>query len=261
MAKNTTTGSLFVFADGALFLGTLRDNEPHRHHALQIVAADEPFGLRIGDRVLEERLVLVAPDVTHALEGTDPGRVLLIDGESRLAEALVERFLGDRAYYVPDFFARALARETDIPDCATARRSIGSWLGDLFGAGRNTTDGRAQDPRIVAARRFIAEQEDLRTSLGEIAAHVGLSEGRLTHLFKEEIGVPIRRYVLWLRVQRAIRAAGEGASLTDAAHAAGFADQAHFTRTFREMFGLSPAQVLADRGAPRVSLCQESIGG
>jgi len=36
----------------------------------------------------------------------------------------------------------------------------------------------------------------------------------------------------------------EGASLTEAAHAAGFFDSAHFSRTFRQTFGFAPSTVL-----------------
>lgn len=36
---------------------------------------------------------------------------------------------------------------------------------------------------------------------------------------------------------------GSGSSLTEAAHAAGFADSAHFSRTFRRMFGVAPASL------------------
>jgi AraC-like DNA-binding protein len=50
--------------------------------------------------------------------------------------------------------------------------------------------------------------------------------------------------VLWARLQRAVREAGRGRSLTECAAAAGFSDGAHFSRTFRAHFGLSPSVVL-----------------
>jgi AraC-like DNA-binding protein len=72
----------------------------------------------------------------------------------------------------------------------------------------------------------------------EVAAAVGVSVSRLTHLFTEQVGIPLRRYVLWLRLRMAITEVLAGADLTDAAHSAGFADSAHLTRTCRDMFGL-----------------------
>jgi AraC family transcriptional regulator len=38
-----------------------------------------------------------------------------------------------------------------------------------------------------------------------------------------------------------------GSSLTQAAHSAGFADSAHFSRTFRRTFGLAAAELRLDQ--------------
>jgi AraC-like DNA-binding protein len=55
------------------------------------------------------------------------------------------------------------------------------------------------------------------------------------------VGIPPRRYLLWVRLMHAIEAAIGGDNLTTAAHEAGFADSAHLSRTFRRMFGRTPA--------------------
>ncbi len=56
------------------------------------------------------------------------------------------------------------------------------------------------------------------------------SPERYRHLFVEALGLPYRRYLLWRRVQRP-SALKDGDDVTTAAHAAGFADAAHFART------------------------------
>ena len=81
-------------------------------------------------------------------------------------------------------------------------------------------------------------------SLDGVAASVGLSPSRFLHLFTTSVGVPLRPYVLWLRLQCGARELALGKSVADAAHAAGFSDAAHFTRTFRRMIGATPRQVL-----------------
>lgn len=75
----------------------------------------------------------------------------------------------------------------------------------------------------------------------ELAARVGLSASRFTHLFTAQVGIPLRRYVLWSRLRIAITRVQDGDALTGAAHGAGFVDSAHLTRTTREMFGLPPS--------------------
>jgi AraC family transcriptional regulator len=80
---------------------------------------------------------------------------------------------------------------------------------------------------------------DKPLSLEDAAAHVGLSTGRARHLFVESTGLPFRTFLLWLRLSKAVELFAAGASLTDAAHGAGFSDSAHLSRTFRRMFGIT----------------------
>jgi AraC-like DNA-binding protein len=63
------------------------------------------------------------------------------------------------------------------------------------------------------------------------------------HAFTESVGVPVRPYILWLRLQRAACDLKDGASVTSAAHRAGFSDAAHLTRTFRRMLGVTPSDL------------------
>ena len=81
-------------------------------------------------------------------------------------------------------------------------------------------------------------------SLAELAARAGLSSSRFLHLFKAQTGVPLRRYRLWNRMGAAVGAFRHGVSLTEAAHAAGFASSAHFSTAFRDMFGMTPSELV-----------------
>jgi len=54
----------------------------------------------------------------------------------------------------------------------------------------------------------------------------------------------VRPYVLWTRLNTALHALPDAAQLTAVAHECGFADAAHFTRTFRSMYGIAPSALL-----------------
>jgi len=90
--------------------------------------------------------------------------------------------------------------------------------------------------------------DELRANLGatpgELAAMVGLSGSRLRHLLREHLGVPLVRLRWWFQMMRAARVIQRGGNLSRAAHDAGFSDSAHFTRTFRRMFGFAPSRLL-----------------
>jgi AraC family transcriptional regulator of arabinose operon len=81
-------------------------------------------------------------------------------------------------------------------------------------------------------------------SLESLARIAGLSYKRVSLLFGQVVGLPLRSYLLWKKLHRYETLAGQyGAtrSMTDMAHAAGFVDSAHLCRTFQEVFGAPPS--------------------
>ncbi len=79
-------------------------------------------------------------------------------------------------------------------------------------------------------------------SLCDIAAESGVHPGYLATAFRRHYGCTIGEFVRRQRVARACRdLAGSDVPLADVALQAGFADQSHFTRTFKRQTGLTPA--------------------
>lgn len=103
------------------------------------------------------------------------------------------------------------------------------------------------DPRIKRALELIRSRiGDESIALADIADAMHLSADRFRHLFLEQTGVRFRPYVLWLRIEVALAAYAAHSKLTEAAQAGGFADSAHFSRTFKSMFGISPSSLQID---------------
>ena len=96
------------------------------------------------------------------------------------------------------------------------------------------------DARVTTALTFLRESPQHYGSLEALAEMVHLSPSRFAHVFKSAVGVPVRRYVLWMKLRRALDLAIAGNSLTTAALSAGFADSAHLSRTVRAMMGVAP---------------------
>ena len=90
----------------------------------------------------------------------------------------------------------------------------------------------------------IRASDDLRVSLESAASQACLSPGRFAHPCKQQVGLPFRRYMLWRKLTRAIVSIGREGTIAAAAQAADFADAAHLTRTFYEMFGLPPSVMM-----------------
>lgn len=104
----------------------------------------------------------------------------------------------------------------------------------------------AIDPRVFRSIEWIRAGRENGILVKEIAAGVELSESRFSHLFTEHVRVPVRRYLLWLRLRDALHLLAGGGSLTETAHSAGFADSAHLTRTFRVALGITPSALVKE---------------
>jgi AraC-like DNA-binding protein len=226
----------------------------HAHHAMHAVLALDGGALRVraGRRGpwREVAGVVTAPDVEHAIDAVGVEILLVfLDPESSAGERLVPRF-GD----APMVTLSAAGRDA-LTDGVDPRALMGeagaAWTERLVRAAGG--EAAAQSPsrerplihprvrRLIAHLRALPPDGDV--SLGALAAAVGLSEGRLMHAFTESVGVPLRPYLLWLKLQRAAAAIVGGASLADAAHEAGFSDAAHMSRTFRRMLGMPPSML------------------
>lgn len=109
-------------------------------------------------------------------------------------------------------------------------------------------DQKPLHPLLRGALALGVEHPDGPPDLRTLAAGVGLSASRLGHLFRDELGLPYPSWRRWTRLRLALDHISAGGNLTSAAHAAGFADSAHLTRTCRAMFGLTPTDALRATG-------------
>ena len=112
----------------------------------------------------------------------------------------------------------------------------------------------AIDYRIGSVLDRIRDRPNGEMSLAQAASLAHLSPSRFRHLFVAQTGISFRAYLLWARVELAVARGMSGGSWTEAAQQAGFADSAHFSRTCRSMFGVSPTMVVReDRAAAKQS--------
>jgi AraC-like DNA-binding protein len=100
-------------------------------------------------------------------------------------------------------------------------------------------------PAIERARQFLDAEKQRVVRSAELEAVTGLSRYELARQFRLRCGTSPHRYLLMRRLDDAREQIVRGRSLADIAFDAGFADQAHFSRTFKAAFGLTPAHYQA----------------
>lgn len=246
-----STGRIYFWPGGSLWIGAGRGRTDwHEHHAHQLaLAPDGEFRFRTeADGAWESFEGSVVPGhCAHQFEidGTLIAH-LFIEPESRAGRDLTQRYGTGAVARLPAERSRAAARSLFDSYAADAAREPMVRAAQAAVAtlcGTTTEPDRALDPRLARALEFIRANLRGTLALGDVAAAVALSESRLRHLFAAGTGCSFRSYVLWLRINLAIEAVMAGASWTEAAHEAGFADSAHLTRTHKRMFGIEPTAI------------------
>ena len=218
----------------------------HAHHVLQIALALSGHVELESDALrVRGKAVAVAPDAPHAFEGTGLVAHLFVASDGKAGREIARRLCAQRALaeispaVLGDFPERLRAtfetpRHKDSDLRALAEQLIARLTGE-------SSRARPLDPRITNMIAWVSARLDQNLSLRDVTDVAGLSPSRTRHLFVEQTGLSFRTYLLWLRLERAVELFASGASLTEAAHSAGFADSAHLSRTFRRMFGISAA--------------------
>lgn len=253
VAKVTKDGRIVLWEGGSLWAFDVladrerRSNRMHAHHAVQLtLSAGGEVGIRTVDGLVPGPVILTAPDVPHAIEPLGRIALIFVDPESRMGARLKSLLDGRPAQQLPDLPGRAL-RLAQIWDRPAPTDSELVALGQSLLTNLPGATPADQHPRIDSRiQRVIDRLQDPEAgamTLPEAAGVACLSESRFSHLFVEEVGLPFRTFLLWRRMSRAVALLSAGSRLTEAAHAAGFADSAHFSRTFLRMFGL-PAVAL-----------------
>ncbi len=217
------------------FSGSIGSTDAHAHHAVQVMTATTALTVRDdhGTRYRGSKVVVPA-DAEHRIEvGAQEGAVVFVEPESAPGRAAHLRAVRCGWALTPTL-------------AFTRRRPLAVVVDELVAhlepAAASHGDVAPRHPAVDDALRLLPDMVAAGPVGGtELAARVGISASRLTHLFTEQVGIPLRRYVLWLRLRIAITRVQAGDDLTGAAHGAGFADSAHLSRTTREMFGLAPS--------------------
>jgi len=104
---------------------------------------------------------------------------------------------------------------------------------------------RALHPAVLLALRELLHMPGVRT-VRAVTRDTGLSRRRLSHLFREEVGMTPKRYSRLLRFRDVVKQIRTGGRIDwlDVTIAGGYYDQAHMSHEFREFSGFSPGSFL-----------------
>jgi AraC-like DNA-binding protein len=230
---------------------------PHRHDTYAVgrtlggVQSFSYFGA--GRHSLAGDVFVLHPDELHdGRPGTDAGYSYRI---AYISPALIAIASGrDRIPFVPapvsrhPILVRAITSildfdvaENDDLGHAEAIAALADAL-TMFSDAPRSPPTQVDVPKMRRIREQIAALVPQRIGAAELEREHGIDRFALARQFRSLFGVTPRRFITLRRLDMVATAIRHGRGLAEAALAAGFADQSHMTRAFRDAFGMSPGQ-------------------
>lgn len=252
---------LFIFKNSFIYAtnATLK-NELHSHYASSLLIS-WPNSFTIIDEaglIQKSQFAIIGSNTKHRLESEnsnlivaqwDPHELEFSNQSSWIKRNHIHILAWDRLEHLRAELDSIIDKELSCLQIYSLYQRIHSTLGS---SKRKVSD---LDHRIRMVCNYIQANllEPLHVKI--LANLAELSETRFMHLFKEGIGIPVRRYVLWQRLFGAAKEMQKGKSLTEAAYEVGFSDQAHLSRTFKDMLGVQPSLFLGASSGVSIQLC------
>ncbi|WP_170860315.1 helix-turn-helix domain-containing protein [Duganella sp. CF458] len=234
MASRHWSGEALLSAGFGAFRGTVGDHALHAHYAHQLVIAlNGEVGVALPSGPLRAPGIAIPAGLAHCV-CAEQALLVYLDPLTPEGAALFQQGGSTALPLAADLCGQLLA-------AADAGQALRATLRHAFGLSRPPAPDARMAAVAAALRAGVGTGGISRLRLAQLA---NLSPSRFSHWFVEQTGLPLRSYRKWLRLELALHQLAHGGNLTDAAHAAGFADSAHLSRTFREMFGLNPAALL-----------------
>lgn len=220
----------FAFGSAMLaYRGRTADNSVHAHASIQLSVAQSGSLVIVDSEggVHTAPGLITRPGYRHVLQPNDAVTLVHIAPQLPVATVLMAATGGVGISPLAPVITDALRQATSLADCLAALTQLAPPSNTVL------------DPRIAQALDWLVSAT-ASDAIAQAAAKCGVSDSRLRTLARESLGTPLSQWLTWRKLEVSGRAMLAGAPLADAAYAGGFADQAHFSRTMRKVFGITP---------------------
>ncbi|MBO6308373.1 MAG: helix-turn-helix transcriptional regulator [Oribacterium sp.] len=219
--------SRIIFEDNYVIVSpTFEDVSEHKHSFCHV------FFLFEGDSC--KHLRAVGSNVLHTMPPLRECRLfLMIDPTAAAAEQLMKYEKTETVQCDPP-----LAYSDSMSD-NEVRTRVRLWMDSVFPCVKKSCD-----ERIAQLVTRIGEYRYLEKSVPDIARSLYLSESRLSHMFRESMGISLKGYLGLKQIQYAYELIRNGSSITTAALESGFSSSAHLAASCKKMMGISISNVI-----------------
>lgn len=227
-----------------IFIGKLKDNIYHKHYALQIsVSVKSNMALTLkGENEVIGNSFFINSKIEHKLNSESNQLTILINPLSSIGHQFYLQFGKSNFKLLNENLSDKLIEtlnkfETSEIDFEELCELISQVLSEYQCTCES--ENHLDEQRIINAIKYMDANFEKVLSLEEVAEKCFLSPTRFLHLFKEKTNLTFRRYQLWNKLIQSLPFLVKH-SITETAHSFGFSDSSHYTRTFKETFGVTP---------------------
>ena len=229
--------------------------QPRHTHTLAsfsfVVAGSyvENYGRRASTRT-SSTVIFHPPQESHAVNFMSEVRILSVQFDfEKFAQIREQSFILDASSShrseTTAWLGKRIFREFRRTD-SFSRLAIEGLILELLAESSRGRIGAGEKsiPRWLAeAKNFLHDNFAESFVLEDVTKVAGVHAVHLSRVFREKFGCTVGEYVRKLRVEFAARQlSASGSTIAEIAQAAGFADQSHFTRIFKDLYGVTPAR-------------------
>ncbi len=225
--------------DHIVLFANYADPDFHKHFAKHILISTETFCCFVEQKSYQTSSMIIQSQARHSISTTSGAKmvVFLIDETSSLSKQLNQTYLSNRcAHPLDSTLEIALIH---LLNSGASLETIDHFLLSHFNQ-TETTDSLL-DTRIQFVLNYIEETPTLDSNIYDLLSqNICLSKSRFLHLFKQNLGIDLKNYLLLKRLEKTYYfVTTQKMSITDAAILSGFSSPSHFSEACKQHYGIS----------------------
>lgn len=215
----------------------------HKHNAMQLfLSIEKPLDLYVSGKLAAGKCVIINRNVDHIFStGNQLHFTIIMEPASGMAKQLEKRIQGNDFCILDHFGVEKI--QTAVFELAYCKKEDEikryQYLIDrLYDNIKLDRKIKAYDDRIREVLDYTEKCDCSVHTISLMADMVSLSESRLSHLFREQVGMPLKSYIQFHQMQKAFFALLSGKNITEAAMLANFDSPSHFAAVAKRMMGM-----------------------
>lgn len=234
---------IFELQNHILIYTGYMDPAEHRHMAAHIIVSmGNHIQVRVDNKEYLYKGICIPSGYSHKIDTCgNPVLVFLYDSTTNVAKHIqkVQDIDDEKCANIISLYDE-FEKSSSKADYSKIEKYI------LEEVGLDALNSSVTDDRIIAAMKYIRENGNSSMTCKAVANAVFLSEGRFSHLFREQVGMTFAAYLIYQRILNVYANVIRGKTVTEAAIEAGFSSSAHFADVNRRVFGISISNISRD---------------